>query len=259
MHDEHTLKSSELLFIGFRYHGVEMYLKPGVYEDTHDQYVYRCLLKFEKELKASFSAALIEIRDEVKKYEFFKEVLTEKGYQMIIAAILNGNVVMIRNLKSALNSYTEIKDLKLELSNLMDSDNKILDFAYTVGEATMSKYNQVINNFMPIRMYIEIVKEEAERKEELAKIMNFPSIKESILSLKEKQQKVSEKIALNSFNDDYIENYNSSKKSKDFLFHLCSQQHTWSIRKFMKEYKDLMLDLYPCWLLSPENASNILP
>lgn len=51
MHDEHTLNTSELLFIGFRYHDVEMYLKPGVYEDTHDQYVYRILLKFEKELK----------------------------------------------------------------------------------------------------------------------------------------------------------------------------------------------------------------
>ncbi len=214
--------------------------------------------KFEKELKESFTQALTEIKKEVANYDFFKDVLSEKGYQMAVAAILNGNVTMLRNIKAGLNNYTEIKDIKLELSNLTEMDKKILEFAYSNAD-TAPKYNQIINNFMPIRMYIEIVKEEQDRKEDLAKIMNFPSIKESILNLKEKQHELSKNIASNSFNNDYIENYNSNKRAKDFLYQISKQQHSWSIRKFMKEYQDLMLDLYPCWLLSPENASNILP
>ena len=103
--------------------------------------------KFEKELKDSFTQALTEIKKEVANYDFFKDVLSEKGYQMAVAAILNGNVTMLRNIKAGLNNYTEIKDIKLELSNLSDMDKKILEFAYTNSD-TASKYNQIINNYV---------------------------------------------------------------------------------------------------------------
>ena len=214
--------------------------------------------KFEKELKESFNNALREIRKEVSQYEFFKDVLSEKGYNMVVAAILNGNLNMLKNVRYALNNYTEIRDINLELSKLKDSDRKILDFSYKL-DSDYNKYYQIIDHFMPIRMYIELVKQEQEKKEDLAKIMNFPSIKNDILVLKKRQEEHSKNIASHSFNDDYIRNYNSNKKSKDFLYQISKQQHAWPIRKFMKEYKDLMLDLYPCWLLSPENASTILP
>ncbi len=214
--------------------------------------------KFEKELKDSFQRALAEIKKEINNYEIFKDVLTEKGYQLIVAAILNGNVNMLRNFKSTLNNYTEIKDIRVELDKLSPLDNKILNFAYNFSDTT-AKYNQILNNFMSIRMYIEIVKEEQERKEDLAKIMNFPSIKEDILLMKKKQEEIAKNIAGNSFNNDYIDNYQASKNNKDFLYQISKQHHAWPIRKFMQEYKDLMLDLYPCWLLSPENASTILP
>lgn len=214
--------------------------------------------KFERELKDSFIKVLEEIKKEVSNYDIFKDVLDEKGYQMIVAAILNGNVNMLRNLKTSLNNYTQIKDIKVELAKLSSLDNKILDFAYNFSD-TSAKYNQVLNNFMPIRMYIEIVKEEQLKKEDLAKIMNFPSIKENILLMKKKQEELSKNIAGNAFNNDYINLYQTSKNNKDFLYQISKQHGAWPIRKFMQEYKDLMLDLYPCWLLSPENASTVLP
>lgn len=213
---------------------------------------------FERDLKANFKIALAEIRQEVSNYEFLRGALDEKGYQMAIGAILNGNISMLKNLKSGLQDYKRITDIKLELANLTDLDREILDFAYNLGDST-SKYNQVLDNFMPIRMYIEIVKAEKDRKEDLAKIMNFSSIKEDILTLKRKQEELAKVLAFNRANNSYIDNYETNKKSKDFLYQISKQQHSWSIRKFMKEYSDLMLDLYPCWLLSPENASTVLP
>ena len=214
--------------------------------------------EFEKDLKESFEQAMYEIKDEIRGLECFKEGLTDKGYQLIVGAILNGNVNMLRNLKSALSNYKELKDTKLELANLDDTDKEILDFAYEFGD-TSAKYNQILDNFMPIRMYVEIVKEEQEKKEELAKIMNFPSIKNEIMDLKKKQSELSKKIAANSFNNDYIDNYDTNRSNKEYLYQISKQGHSWSIRKFIKEYQDLIMDLYPCWLLSPENVSTILP
>ena len=36
-------------------------------------------------------------------------------------------------------------------------NNKLLAFAYELSETVNSKYNQIIDNFMPIRMYQDIV------------------------------------------------------------------------------------------------------
>ena len=214
--------------------------------------------KFEKELKENFEKGLKELKEETKQYEFLKEVLDEKGYQIAIGAILNGNTTLVKNLKQALNNYTSFRDIKLELSNLEKIDREILNFAYKNSD-TAAKYNQILDNFMAIRMYIEIVKLENERKEDLAKIMSFNSIKNDILSLKKKQFEVANRIASNSFNDMYINNFNKNRESKNYLYQITKQQNSWPIRKFMKEYYGLMMDLYPCWLLSPENVSTIMP
>lgn len=214
--------------------------------------------RIEKDLESIFKEALKEIREKVEEFKFLKEVLTDNGYQMMISAILNGNSSLFRNLKQALNSYTKIKDIKFELTHLEDLDKTILDFAYELSDGP-NKYKQILDNFMAIRMYIEIVEEEKNKKEDLAKIMNFNSIKKEILDLKKRQNELANRIASSRFNDDYINRFKKSKNSKDFLYQISKQQNPWTIRKFMNKYGNLMLDLYPCWLLSPENVSTIMP
>ena len=215
--------------------------------------------RFEKELSKSFSNAYKEIEKELENYSFLKELMDEKGYKMMVGAILNGNTVLFKNLKQALSEYTKLRDIKVELDNLGEIENKILNFAYELSENISSKYNQIIDNFMPIRMYKEIVELEKNKKEDLAKIMNFDSIKNDIIEMKEKQNDVCLKMAACSFNNDYVNNFRINKNNKNFLYQINKQQNNWPIRKFMNEYKDLMLDLFPCWLLSPENVSTIMP
>ncbi len=213
---------------------------------------------FEKDLLKIFDSALIEIKEEIRNFDFLKNIMSEKGYQMMVGAILNGNGNMFRNLKQALSNYSLIRDIKVELSNLGEQEKKILDFALEVSD-NQGKYVQALDNYMAIRMYIEIVKEEENKREELAKIMSFDSIKDEILNLKKKQNLLSQVIASNSFNDKYLSHFNNDASSKNFLYQINKQQNTWPIRKFMNSYYEFMIDLYPCWLLSPENVSTILP
>jgi hypothetical protein len=72
-----------------------------------------------------------------------------------------------------------------------------------MADNNIAKYNQIITNLMPIRMYKEIVEQEKYRKEDLAKIMNFDNLKKDILSIKTKQNELSLQISSNSFNTDY--------------------------------------------------------
>ena len=216
------------------------------------------LSSFEKELEVEFNKALVEIENVVNECYFFKDILSQKGYIFAIGAVLNGNYSMLKNIKAGLSAYTNLRDIKVELSNLGEKEENILNFAMNFSD-NQARYNQIIENFMPIRMYIEIVKEEQNKREDLAKIMSFNSIKSNILALKKKQEEVSSTIATYSFNNDYLKKFGSEKKNKDFLYQISKQQNAWPIRKFMSEYEDLMLDLYPCFLMSPETASQILP
>ena len=215
--------------------------------------------KFEKELEVFFEKAYKDVKEELKTYSFLKDLMNDEGYKMMVNAILNGNTTLFKNLKQALGEYTKLRDIKLELTNLGEVENKLLAFAYELSETVNSKYNQIVDNFMPIRMYKEIVEQEKARKEDLAKIMNFNNLKTNILETKNKQNEVALKIAESSFNKDCVSNFRTNKNNKDFLYQINKQQNNWPIRKFMGQYLDLMLDLYPCWLLSPENVSTIMP
>lgn len=215
--------------------------------------------KFEKNLEISFNIAYKEIKEELKNYDFLKELMNENGYKMMISAILNGNTGFFRSLRQALSEYTKQRDIKVELSNLGAIENKLLKFAHDLSENNSTKYNQILNNFLPIRMYKEIVEQEKTRKEDLAKIMNFDNLKNDIISTRSRQNDIAAKLAYTSFNKDYINNFRTNKNNKNFLYQINKQQSNWPIRKFMNQYFDLMLDLYPCWLLSPENVSTIMP
>ena len=213
---------------------------------------------FEKELNENFQQAYKEINKVIKECEFLKYIMSDKGYKMMIGATLNGNTNMFNNLKKVLRNYTKLRDYKVELTNLNPIENNILDFAYS-HSSNANQYNQILDNFVSIRFYIEIVSLEKEMKEDLAKIMNFNNIKDNILLMKQRQNDLAQVIACSSFNGDYLSTYNKGKNNKDYLYQISKQQNNWPIRKFMNTYKDYMLDLYPCWLLSPENVSTIMP
>ena len=50
-----------------------------------------------------------------------------------------------------------------------------------------------------------------------------------------------------------------SPENKDYLYQISKKQNFWPIRKTMDVYGDYIFKLFPCWLLSPENVSTILP
>ncbi len=214
--------------------------------------------KKEAEIKKSFTETLQDIQNYIKEYSLLTKVLDKKGYLMAIDNIINGNSIFLRLLLNALNDYLEIRDVNTALSNLTSEEKIILNFAYK-NSKTERQYKENVKKILPLRVYHEALKYEELYKDRLAKIIDFENIRNRILSLQKDEKEISRKICLSKFKDEYIDFFEKSEESKNYLYQITKQQNLLPIRRMMELYSDFLLKLFPCWLLSPESVSTIFP
>jgi len=214
--------------------------------------------KKEKYIKDEIQNTINAIDEYVKDYEFLKNVLSNEGYLMAIDGLLNGNNSVLRLLLSAIQNYIKLRDVNIILKNLEDNQKTILNFAYR-NSNTYTKYMLILEKILPVRIYHEIVTFEAENKDMLSTIINFENIKARIVTLKAQLNLISKKIVEQAFVEDYKKMIKDSAEAKDYIYQISKKQSFWPIRKVMSVYGKYLFKLFPCWLLSPENVSTILP
>ena len=194
----------------------------------------------------------------VKEYDCLHRVLTRDGYLAVIDNILRGNTSYVRLVREALDNYLTYRDINTLLTSLNENMQRILNFAY-VNARSLQSYNDILSSLMLVRIYHEITICEEEYKDKLAKLLDFNNITSSIYSLKEQQLGIANRICSGKNSKEYENLYNTAKNNKDYLYQISKKQKYWPIRKTMENYSDFILSLFPCWLLSPENVSSLLP
>jgi len=214
--------------------------------------------KVEKEIKEKLLDTLDAIELFVKEYDCLHSVLTEDGYLSVIDNILRGNTSYIKLVYDALDNYIALRDINKLLESLDKNKLEILNFAYTTSKS-YANYLDIIENLLPIRIYHEVLKYEEECKDELAVIVDYNNITSRIYKLKEAQLEVSYKLCAGKNSQEYEQLYANASNNKDYLYQISKKQKYWPIRKTMEVYSDFILALFPCWLLSPENVSSLLP
>ena len=216
------------------------------------------MLKKEKLVKEEVKNTLKAVDEYLSDYSFLKNILNENGYLLAVDGLLNGNSAILRMLLWAVENYVMLNDTNSILKNLDENQKRVLNFAYENGN-TYSKYISVLKAILPVRIYHEIVKYEQEKHDVLSSTVDFENIRSRIVNIKKQQNEISKKIAMQTFNEDYKKQVNGSKQSKDYIYQIAKKQNYWPIRKTMEVYGDNLFKLFPCWLLSPENVSTILP
>ena len=194
----------------------------------------------------------------VKEYDCLYNVMTKDGYISVIDNILRGNTGYIKLVHEALDNYIEQRDISMLLSTLDKNMLDILNFAYEASR-NYQNYLEIIEKIPVIRMYHEITVSEEKLKDELAKVVDYPNISARIYKLKEAQLKVSNKICQAVASKEYREMYESAENAKDYYYQISKDKKHWAIRKAMESYGSFIFQLFPCWLLSPENVSTLLP
>ena len=210
------------------------------------------------ELKKRFSELEEEIKNFVGEDSLLKKALTKEGYSLIVDNILTGSKSNLKLLDSTLKDYSTIKDMRQNIQLLNENEVEVLKFALSLSK-TEEEMRGVISALLQIRNFHEIVKAEEKEDRKLSLILDYENTKQRILTLKNELLESNKKIAYNAFNEEYKNFYSNSKNNKDYLYIINKQENMWNIRRTMEFFSDYLLRLFPCWLMSPENVSSIMP
>ncbi len=214
--------------------------------------------KFKRQTEESIRETLAAVSEYVKDYDSLKRVMTRDGYISVIDNLLCGNTSFIRLVHEALDNYISQRDLGKLINSLDKNMLAVLNFAYSTGK-NYQNYREIIDKLPVYRIYHEVIKCEEECKDELAKIVDFPNTAAKIYKLKEAELSVARRLAEGKNSTLYRELYENAPNAKDYLYQISKEQKLWPIRKTMELYSDFIIKLFPCWLLSPENVSSLLP
>ncbi len=214
--------------------------------------------KSKKEMREQFADTLKAINDFASEYSCLHRVLTDDGYLAVIDNILRGNTGYIKYVHEAVDNYISTRDVNKLIESLDENKLKLLNFAYT-NCRSYQNYTDIITKLLEIRIYHEVIKYEDECQNDLSKLVDFTNITSKIYKLKEQQLSVAYKLCAGKNSREYDELYESSKNNKDYLYAISKSSKFLPIRKTMEMFGNFILTLFPCWLLSPENVSNLLP
>ena len=216
------------------------------------------LSKLEKSIKEQMLDTIDAIENFVKEYDCLNAVLTPDGYLSVIDNILRGNTSYIKLVHEALDNYIALRDVNKLIVGLDKDKINILNFAYSFSKSR-ANYFDIIGELMDIRIYHEVLRYEEELKDDLATILDYQNITAKIFKLKEEQLDIAYKLCAGKNSREYDLLYETAKDNKDYLYQISKKQKFWPIRKTMEIYGRFILTLFPCWLLSPENVSSLLP
>ena len=211
-----------------------------------------------KEAKRGFTETIEAVKQYVAGYECLNRVMTRDGYISVIDNILRGNRAYVKLVYEALDNYIAQRDVGNLLGSLDKNMISVLDFAYMASKSYQN-YREIISKVPLLRTYHEILRYEEEEKEELSLSLDFENITARIIKLKESELEVARKICEAKTSGEYRELFESREDAKDFLYQISKDKKLWPIRQTMDVYGDFILAMFPCWLLSPENVSSLLP
>ena len=214
--------------------------------------------KKRQEIKDKIVETYLAINDYVEEYECLNLIMTKEGFVSVIDNVLRGNSSYVRLVHEAIDNYTAQRDVSELVGSIDKNMLSILNFAYSESKSYQG-YLDVIDSILNARIYHELIRYEEECKESLAKILDFQNITSRIYQEKEAQLAVAYKLCAGKNSLDYRSLYENAENAKDYLYQISKDQKLWPIRKTMEVYGDFIKALFPCWLLSPENVSALLP
>lgn len=207
--------------------------------------------------KLEITARKIEVAD--KKFFALKKVLDADGYALFIESVVRGHRDLISSIRLALDEYSTVNDMRLSLGSLSETVKTVLDFCYVNSAKTDISAEAVLSKILPLRIYGEIVEKHTDSIPALKNLSRFNDIRKRISTLKNELNVVDKELALANNIDSYVNYLAGSKKSADYVYQFRKKRNLWQIPKFLACFGDFVTELFPCWILSPQNVSTLFP
>lgn len=201
-------------------------------------------------LLKSISDALGFLKELTNKYdEIFTSLIKEKDVSKEVERIYDFLLV-----------YEKYKDLEYLFKNFSKEEIDFLDFSYVMKDIESPKEMiKILPKFFILQKIFEI--EEKEKDINLIYDSYKSLVEEVKRNISFKMEKVPSHI-INFWNErfKYVSSiYENQQLFKEFKRQASKKRKLWSIRKYIETFKDIVLELFPCFLLTPETVSEIFP
>lgn len=158
------------------------------------------------------------------------------------------------------NDFEKIRDYDIKKSNLDSNEKNIFDlFKKSVDK------NKFLINLKNTYCLKWIEESERENRIILSDIQYFEEIKNSSFKLIQEKKKLIPKFILEKWNNKIRSNFKYNRRGKEITYseirnEAIKKRKILSLRNYIAKFKaEGLFDILPCWLLTPETVSDILP
>jgi very-short-patch-repair endonuclease/ABC-type molybdenum transport system ATPase subunit/photorepair protein PhrA len=215
----------------------------------------------EQEYKDKVHKMYLSIKEAFEDISIVRKALNEKAYSLVMRELLKGEDLTqyFMDIISALNQIEEYRGDLITVSSLDKLQIKILEYASDKDSAVVKKRIDGLSEFVTLYNISEIEKEERVQKV-IGFIDSFGTIVNAVKDNMSVKQKLSREYVLSQW-DNKISSLKleSSKDFKEFKRQANKKSKLWPIREYLEQYSQMILKVFPCFLLSPETVSEVFP
>lgn len=212
-----------------------------------------------KELDQRIRSLHKEIKAAFEDISIVKKALNERVYNLVIEELLKGEdlTLYFNDIIDALYTIEEFKAQLKTIKSLNEIQTKIMNYALNEDVKLMKRSIEGLLEFMILYHISEIEKEDvAQRAVEY--LVSFKELVSDVNVEIEEKRNVVREFILSKWNNN-IEKIEVEKGYKEFKRQANKKRALLPIRKYLEDYNEMILNVFPCFLLSPETVSEILP
>jgi superfamily I DNA and/or RNA helicase len=222
------------------------------------------LLQYE-DSKKSFEKLFVEygitINETIACFEELKEILKEDEYISLCNKFLLEFDIreQLDNMKDATSQLEVFYGLKNKVDSLSNVEILMLDYSID-NSKDREDVNNILTNIIPFTtlMHINDIEKTSEYNEFYLYFSMYQDTIKEINKLMEEKNSLTSELIKSKWND-RLQVFIDTPLFKEFKRQAEKKRKTWPIRKYVIEFSELLLTVFPCWLLSPETVSDILP
>lgn len=219
-------------------------------------------LDFEKrynELQQSIRNLNEDIQTAFNDISIVKKALNQRVYNVVIEKLLKGEYLTeyFKDIIKALHLIEEFKTQLKITKNLNPLQVKLMNYALNQNVEVMQRsVNESIE--FSILYHIGEIEKEEEVQRAVQYLMAFNELVSSINTNIENKQNLVREFIINKLNSN-IRIIKGEKGYSEFKRQANKKRALLPIRKYLEDYSEMILKVFPCFLLSPETVSEILP
>lgn len=168
-------------------------------------------------------------------------------------------IINLEKIVASLNNQDYYNELILSIHSLDTVDIMLLEYGYRHGN-TVEEVENMLENLLEyiVLEHIHEIEKTESFNEFYLYFNRFEQITTKINELMQVNETLSGDIVKSYWND-RMQVFLGTPEFKELKRQAEKKRRLWPIRNMINEFNKLMFTVYPCWLMSPETVSSVLP